>query len=89
MYSTLDAIDGKHARKTQQSTPLGALFDHGCDALAIFFEGLAFQWILRRRDADLPNHEPGIIDAGNYPSESRLKSINIRFRFEIEIERLK
>lgn len=33
-YQTLDAVDGKHARNTGQSTPLGALFDHGCDAVA-------------------------------------------------------
>lgn len=32
-YQTLDAVDGKHARNTGQSTPLGALFDHGCDAV--------------------------------------------------------
>lgn len=33
MYQTLDAIDGKHARNTGSSSPLGELFDHGCDAL--------------------------------------------------------
>lgn len=33
-YQTLDAVDGKHARNTNQSTPLGALFDHGCDCVA-------------------------------------------------------
>ena len=32
-YQTLDAIDGKQARRTGNSTPLGQLFDHGCDAL--------------------------------------------------------
>lgn len=32
-YASLDAIDGKHARRTGQSGPLGQLFDHGCDAL--------------------------------------------------------
>lgn len=32
-YSTLDAIDGKQARRTGASSPLGQLFDHGCDAL--------------------------------------------------------
>eukprot|EP01062_Namystynia_karyoxenos_P021195 TRINITY_DN18047_c0_g1_i1.p1 TRINITY_DN18047_c0_g1~~TRINITY_DN18047_c0_g1_i1.p1 ORF type:complete len:434 (+),score=117.57 TRINITY_DN18047_c0_g1_i1:100-1302(+) len=31
-YETLDAMDGKQARRTGQSTPLGQLFDHGCDA---------------------------------------------------------
>jgi ethanolaminephosphotransferase len=33
MFQTLDAMDGKHARNTQQSSPLGQLFDHGCDAI--------------------------------------------------------
>ncbi|CAM9870557.1 unnamed protein product [Pylaiella littoralis] len=31
-YQTLDAIDGKQARRTNSSSPLGQLFDHGCDA---------------------------------------------------------
>ena len=30
-YITMDAIDGMQARKTQSSSPLGQLFDHGCD----------------------------------------------------------
>lgn len=33
MYNTLDSIDGKHARNTLNSSPLGQLFDHGCDAI--------------------------------------------------------
>jgi len=33
-YQTMDAMDGKQARRTQSSTPLGQLFDHGCDCLA-------------------------------------------------------
>lgn len=36
-YSTLDAIDGKQARRTQSSSPLGQLFDHGCDAFSVSF----------------------------------------------------
>jgi len=32
-YQTLDAVDGKQARRTNTSSPLGQLFDHGCDAL--------------------------------------------------------
>ncbi|XP_053323976.1 ethanolaminephosphotransferase 1-like isoform X2 [Spea bombifrons] len=28
----LDSIDGKHARRTQSSSPLGELFDHGLDS---------------------------------------------------------
>ena len=33
IYQTLDAIDGKQARRTGSQSPLGQLFDHGCDAL--------------------------------------------------------
>lgn len=32
-YQTLDACDGKHARRTGTSSPLGMLMDHGCDSL--------------------------------------------------------
>ncbi|KXS14978.1 hypothetical protein M427DRAFT_57121 [Gonapodya prolifera JEL478] len=32
-YQSLDAIDGKQARRTGSASPLGELFDHGCDAL--------------------------------------------------------
>ena len=31
-YQTLDNMDGKQARRTENGTPLGMLFDHGCDA---------------------------------------------------------
>mmetsp|Transcript_1590 Transcript_1590/g.1551 ORF Transcript_1590/g.1551 Transcript_1590/m.1551 type:complete len:306 (-) Transcript_1590:40-957(-) len=34
MYQTLDACDGKQARKINQSSPLGMLLDHGCDSLS-------------------------------------------------------
>lgn len=34
VYQTLDAVDGKQARRINQSTPLGQLFDHGCDCMA-------------------------------------------------------
>lgn len=37
MYSTLDAIDGKQARRTKSSSPLGQLFDHGCDSYSLTF----------------------------------------------------
>ena len=37
VYQTLDAIDGKQARRTGTSSPLGQLFDHGCDALNTVF----------------------------------------------------
>lgn len=33
VYQTLDAIDGKQARRTNSSSPLGQMFDHGCDTV--------------------------------------------------------
>ena len=33
LYSTFDNVDGKQARRTNSSSPLGELFDHVCDAL--------------------------------------------------------
>lgn len=37
----LDNIDGKQARKTNNSSPLGLLFDHGCDSLILMFQGIS------------------------------------------------
>lgn len=34
---TFDAIDGKHARKTNRCSSLGQFMDHGCDALSNSF----------------------------------------------------
>lgn len=33
VYQTLDATDGKQARRLSSSSPLGELFDHGCDSM--------------------------------------------------------
>lgn len=35
IYQTFDACDGKQARRTGSSSPLGQLFDHGCDAVSL------------------------------------------------------
>ena len=35
LYQTLDNVDGKQARRLQNSTPLGMIMDHGCDALGL------------------------------------------------------
>jgi ethanolaminephosphotransferase len=32
VYQILDVLDGKQARKTGNSSPMGLMFDHGCDA---------------------------------------------------------
>lgn len=37
VYQTLDNMDGKQARMTGSSSPLGLLFDHGCDAINSIF----------------------------------------------------
>jgi len=37
LYQTLDAVDGKQARRTKSSSPLGQLFDHGCDSFSVTF----------------------------------------------------
>lgn len=37
IYQTLDNMDGKQARRTGSSSPLGLLFDHGCDAINSIF----------------------------------------------------
>lgn len=34
-YLHLDCLDGKQARRTRSASPLGQLFDHGCDALCV------------------------------------------------------
>jgi len=36
----MDALDGKQARRTKTSSPLGELFDHGCDAVTTVLAGL-------------------------------------------------
>ena len=35
LYQTADNLDGKQARRTQSSSPLGELFDHGVDSIMI------------------------------------------------------
>lgn len=37
----LDNLDGKQARRTNTSSPLGQLFDHGCDALNVTLSGMS------------------------------------------------
>ena len=37
IYQTLDNMDGKQARRIGASSPLGLLFDHGCDAINSVF----------------------------------------------------
>jgi len=50
---TLDGIDGKQARRTGNSSPLGELFDHGCDAWAAVFIATTFYNTFGRNTDDL------------------------------------
>lgn len=50
---TLDGIDGKQARRTGTSSPLGELFDHGCDAWAAVFITSTFYSTFGRNDDNL------------------------------------
>jgi hypothetical protein len=53
LYQTFDAIDGKQARRTGTSSPLGQLFDHGCDAFITnvvgIFNASCMQYVPRER----------------------------------------
>ncbi|GJP49631.1 hypothetical protein CLOM_g8817 [Closterium sp. NIES-68] len=42
LYQTFDAVDGKQARRTGSSSPLGELMDHSCDAVCCTLEVLPF-----------------------------------------------
>ena len=47
IFQTMDAIDGKQARRTNSSSPLGQLFDHGWDALAWTFVNINLVSVFR------------------------------------------
>ena len=47
IYQTLDAVDGKQARRTGTSSPLGQLFDHGLDAWSTIFTIYSYAQILQ------------------------------------------
>jgi phosphatidylglycerophosphate synthase len=53
IYVTLDAIDGKQARRTKSSSPLGQLFDHGCDSFSMSFFVLAVCQAVRLETNDI------------------------------------
>jgi ethanolaminephosphotransferase len=46
IYQTFDAVDGKQARRIGMSSPLGQLFDHGCDAVQSGMLSLIIIYIL-------------------------------------------
>lgn len=52
-YTTLDALDGKQARRTKNATPLGEIFDHLCDSLSLVPITLSFLWCMGFTDPRL------------------------------------
>ena len=53
VYQTLDNVDGKQARLLHNSTPLGMILDHGCDALGILFLTLGVGKVIMLPDFEL------------------------------------
>ena len=47
VYSVLDNSDGKQARKIKASSPLGLLFDHGCDVINTGIASITLTKIVR------------------------------------------
>ena len=45
VYSTLDNVDGKQAKRTGSGSPMGMLFDHGCDATTAVIQAMILQRI--------------------------------------------
>lgn len=50
MYRMFDEMDGKQARRTGNSSPLGLIFDHGCDSMTVGFQTFVFMRILQVGD---------------------------------------
>jgi len=46
-YQTMDAMDGKQARRTGNSSPLGQMFDHGCDCMSTIFTTIGMCTVMR------------------------------------------
>ena len=54
MAHTLDGIDGKQARRTGSSGPLGELFDHGLDSWTSLFTPFCIYSLFGRADFSFP-----------------------------------
>jgi ethanolaminephosphotransferase len=52
IYQILDNMDGKQARRTGTSSPLGLMFDHGCDAMNSAFGSALMMTVLGLHPAD-------------------------------------
>lgn len=53
VYNILDNIDGKQARRTGNSSPLGMLFDHGCDSFVVALTTLSLTSVCKMGDSSL------------------------------------
>ena len=49
----LDEMDGKQARKTGNSSPLGLLFDHGCDSFTTSLVSLMVMKVIQMGNGSL------------------------------------
>lgn len=52
----MDAIDGKQARRTNSSSPLGELFDHGCDSLSTGIVDFFFMLVVNSDKMNVVNN---------------------------------
>ena len=53
VYNILDNIDGKQARRTGNSSPLGMLFDHGCDSFVVALTTMSLTSVCKMGDSGL------------------------------------
>ena len=81
LYQTLDAVDGKQARRTGTSSPLGQLFDHGCDAITTTMVcALYFQAVLIGQESDLMSMFCFYLSAHVSESFARITAYHNMFR---------
>ncbi|CAD7942558.1 unnamed protein product [Amoebophrya sp. A25] len=79
-YHIADAADGKHARNTGQCSPLGALFDHACDAWATLFIFLCSTCSIFLR---LPNEAPGATSVYDPRTHAVVSTIIFFYHFAV------
>ena len=82
VYQTMDAIDGKQARRTGTGSPLGELFDHGLDCIAnAFFLPSMLMCLQAGKDLDkfnmLRHGFNGVLLSISSFSETNLKSKSV------------
>lgn len=74
IYQTLDNMDGKQARKTGTSSPLGLLFDHGCDALNLILGSANWIAAMAMIPGNVSDLLGGAYDGNNIQNKSLLSS---------------